>query len=187
MLTNKYKIGLLLLLALLGAIALTYNSQYKQQLDSQSSTKAPETNGPLDQKRPDFTLPDRIGIPHKISEWDGKVIVLNFWATWCRPCRKEMPMFYQLQQDYQDKGLQFVGIAIDDRAAVDAFFEQTGIKVNYPILIGDDEAITIAKDYGNEFGVLPYSAIIDRHGLVRYLHYGEISREQIEEQIAVLI
>ena len=187
MLTSKYKIGLILLLLLLGAVALSYNKQYKLQLDSHVSTKPNEVDKQIGQKRPDFSLPDRLGFPYNISEWDGKVIILNFWATWCRPCRKEMPMFYQFQQDHQKRGLQFIGIAIDDKAAVDVFFKQTGISVNYPILIGNDEAIPIAKDYGNEFGVLPYSVIIDRQGLIRYLHYGEISREQIEEKIAALL
>jgi len=187
MLSNKYKISLILLLALFGAIVLSYNKQYKLQINSQANTQLNQADKLIGQKRPDFTLPDRLGIPYNIGEWDGKVLVINFWATWCRPCRKEMPMFYQLQQDYQDKGLQFLGIAIDDKAAVDAFFKQTDIKVNYPILIGDDEAIPIAKDYDNEFGVLPYSAIIGRQGMVKYLHYGEINRKQIEEKIAALL
>jgi peroxiredoxin len=133
----------------------------------------------------DFTLPDLKGVKHDIHEWDGKVIVLNFWATWCPPCRKETPMFVQLQNTLGAKGLQFVGVAIDDHNKVKDFVDTYG--VNYPILVGVDDAIEIAKTYGNRFGALPYTVVIDRTGKIVYVQRGELERDIAEKTIKSLL
>ncbi|MGD8429861.1 MAG: TlpA disulfide reductase family protein, partial [Ectothiorhodospiraceae bacterium] len=80
--------------------------------------------------RPLFALPDMNGERHSIAEWDGRVIVLNFWATWCAPCREEMPLLVDLQDKYGDQGLQIVGVALDRPDAVKAFADKMGL--NYP-------------------------------------------------------
>lgn len=103
--------------------------------------------------RPDFALPDLEGHLRKASEWDGKVTIVNFWATWCPPCRKEMPDFVELQELYGSQGVQFIGIAIDNKEKVQDFIDTIG--VNYPTLVGDNEAIEVAKQYGDRFGALP--------------------------------
>ena len=148
-------------------------------------TKEPERKAVADamvnKKMPEFTLPDLEGQPHNIHEWDGKVIVLNFWATWCPPCRKETPMFVELQEELGAQGLQFVGIAIDEMNKVREFMDTYG--VNYPMLIGVDDAIEVAKTYGNRFGSLPYTVIIDRSGNIVHVQRTELTRELAEKII----
>jgi thiol-disulfide isomerase/thioredoxin len=134
---------------------------------------------------PDFSLPDLAGEPQPSSRWAGKVLVLNFWATWCPPCRKEMPGFIELQEELGGKGLQFVGIAIDSAQAVSEFAAIRGI--NYPILIGDESAIRMSKRLGNRFQGLPFSVIFDRAGAVVYVQAGELKKDTIREKISALL
>ena len=137
------------------------------------------------QAAPAFTLPDLANVMHSSDEWQGKVVVLNFWATWCPPCRQETPTFVQLQEQYAARGLQFVGVAIDDRQNVRDFMDTYGI--NYPMLIGENNAINIAKLYGNNFGALPYTVIIDRQGTIQLVQRGELTREMAEGTIRRLL
>ena len=133
----------------------------------------------------EFTLADLDGAKHNVHEWDGRVLVLNFWATWCPPCRRETPMFVELQEKYGAQGLQFVGIAIDKKDKVTDFIDTFG--VNYPILIGTDDAIQVSKEYGNRFGALPYSVIIDRKGHIIRVQRGELTRDVAEKTIKTLL
>lgn len=126
--------------------------------------------------RPDFSLPDLNGKIRHISEWNGKYIVLNFWATWCPPCRKEIPDFIILQDKYSNQ-LQFVGVAIDDAEAVRQFAFEMGI--NYPSLIAEVEGISLAKQYGNRFGALPFSAIINPAGKIIFQQVGILNEQKI--------
>ena len=139
----------------------------------------------LQHKMSEFTLADLDGAKHNVHEWDGRVLVLNFWATWCPPCRRETPMFVELQEKYGAQGLQFVGIAIDNKDKVTDFIDTFG--VNYPILIGTDDAIQISKEYGNRFGALPYSVIIDRKGHIIRVQRGELTRDVAEKTIKPLL
>ena len=84
---------------------------------------------------PEFSLPDTTGTIHSISEWQGKILVINFWATWCPPCLKEIPEFIQLQAEYADQNVQLIGIAIDEPELVDDYI--SFININYPILIAE--------------------------------------------------
>lgn len=136
-------------------------------------------------RRPDFTLNDLKNAPHQIGEWDGKVLVVNFWATWCPPCRKEIPQFIALQQEFGTRGLQFLGIAIDDPQAVGEFVQS--LQLNYPILVGEQDAIDVAKTYGNLIGALPYTVVVDRKGTIVLTHQGELSGHQLEQVILRLI
>ncbi len=139
----------------------------------------------LNQPAPDFNLPDIDGRMRHSEEWAGKVRVVNFWATWCPPCRSETPMFVNMQEKYGAAGLQFIGIAIDDADKVQDFMDTYGI--NYPMLIGDDNAIDVAKRYGNRFGALPYTLIIDRKGQIRYVQRGELKQEIAENVFRKLL
>ncbi len=134
---------------------------------------------------PAFALPDLDGELRRSEEWAGKVMVVNFWATWCPPCRKEMPDFNTLYQQYRDEGVVFVGIALDNPDKAQAFVEQIGI--DYPILVGDETGIEAAKAFGNRFGALPYTAVVDRAGQIRHTHRGEVSREDLEREIKSLL
>ena len=139
----------------------------------------------LGRRRPEFSLPDLDGQLRSITEWDGKVIALNFWATWCPPCIKEVPEFVSLQDRYQAQGLQFIGIALQKPEEAREFV--TEHKVNYPILAGELEVIKLAEAYGNHIGALPYTVIIDRNGLVVHVKPGILPTEEAESVINSLL
>ncbi len=135
--------------------------------------------------RPDFSLPDLDGKIRNIAEWDGKVTVLNFWATWCPPCKREIPTFIQLQEQYASKGVQFVGVAIDTPDKVIPYTD--GARVNYPTLIGEQNAVSISHAFGNRLDALPYTVVIDRRGTIAFVHRGEVTREMAEQTILPLL
>lgn len=136
-------------------------------------------------ERPSFTLPDLDGEERSIDEWDGDVLVVNFWATWCPPCREETPMFVELQDEYGDEGLQFIGVAIDDQTSVEQFVDE--FFVQYPILIGQEEAMEIGREWGNRVGALPYTVVVDRDGTIAYTHRGEFMEEDFEKEVRPLL
>jgi len=133
----------------------------------------------------DFSLSDSNGELRSLSEWKNKVIVLNFWATWCAPCREEIPAFVELQQHYQSKGLQFIGIALQQAEEVRGFMEE--FNVNYPSLVGGDEVIQAAKRLGNDIGALPYTVIIDTRGEIVFTRRGPLSKSDAELVIKTLL
>lgn len=135
--------------------------------------------------RPAFQLPDLEDQLQPVSRWDGKVLVLNFWATWCPPCVREVPMLVELQSELGAKGLQIVGIAVDKRDLARDFVQQA--QVNYPILYGVQSALEVSQLYGNDAGTLPHTAIIDRQGRVRHIVRGELERGQLESLLAPLL
>jgi thiol-disulfide isomerase/thioredoxin len=156
-------------------------------LDSQPSEKQPTRQAhpePLRQL-PLFSLLDLEGRTRFSNEWLGKVLVINFWATWCPPCRSEMPEFIELQNVEGSSGLQFVGIAIDSPDPVKEFAKSIG--VNYPILIGDTDAISLSESLGNRFSSLPFTVVFDRTGKLVYRKAGEIDRRTLEELVTPLL
>ena len=128
-------------------------------------------------KRQDFSLPDLNGQQQKFSQWNNKVVLLNFWATWCPPCRREMPDFIDIYNQYKDKDFVVVGVGIDDQHKIAEFVKH--LEVNYPILVGDRTAMQVSYQYGNHSGALPYSIIIDKQGIIRYRAGGLISRQKL--------
>ena len=94
-------------------------------------------------------------------------------------------MFTELQQQLHIANVQFIGVAIDDRVAVETFFKRSGIDINYPILIGDDDAMSIAASYGNATGILPYTVIINPEGIIEYIHFGEVARAELLVELQV--
>lgn len=144
---------------------------------SRSGVSPPAVSG----VRPDFALPDIEGKPRHVSEWDGQLLVVNFWATWCPPCREEIPTFIELQDRYGAQGLQIVGIAIDQLDNVAAYIDEVGI--NYPVLLGQLAAIEIGRSYGNEAGGLPFTVVVDRQGQIAFAKSGLLTPEEAESVI----
>lgn len=133
----------------------------------------------------EFSLPDLLGQQRNITEWQGKILIINFWATWCPPCLKEIPDFIQLQNQFNDKNLQFIGIAIDDKDAVKDYLST--ISINYPILIAGDEGISLSRELGNIINAVPFTLIVNQQGKIIHRHPGELSKEKIVEIIKPLI
>lgn len=131
------------------------------------------------------TLPDLDGRPQSLGQWHGRLLVVNFWATWCAPCREEMPEFVKAQHDYGARGLQFVGIATDDEAKVRQFVAELG--VNYPTLLGGYGAIELSRALGNRVGALPFTVIVDREGHVVHRQLGPLKGGQLKGFIERLL
>lgn len=130
-------------------------------------------------------LPDLSGHRQALSQWRGQVVVLNFWAPWCPPCRKEIPGFISLQQRYGGQGLQFLGVALDRPEPVRAYVQAAGI--NYPILLGGMAAVMLGQAAGNPQGGLPYTLILDRRGQPVITLLGAVSERRMEELIRPLL
>jgi thiol-disulfide isomerase/thioredoxin len=134
---------------------------------------------------PAFTLPDLDGVARSSDEWDGDVRVVNFWATWCPPCIREIPLLVEIQDEYRDRGVTVIGIAVDETEAVAEF--AAGFDFNYPVVVGQEEAMNLAQAYAENFIGLPFTAFTDRAGRIRHIHTGEIHREEIEEILSRLL
>lgn len=128
-----------------------------------------------------WSFSDLTGQERQMTEWAGKIVLINFWATWCGPCRHEIPSFVALQRRYADAGVQFVGVALDRPQAVTEFAEEYAI--NYPLLIGEENVAQYMRALGNEIGALPFSALIDREGKVIETHQGEWQEGDIDALI----
>ena len=133
----------------------------------------------------EFSLADLEGKQHPISEWQDKIRIINFWATWCPPCLKEIPEFIKLQNEFKTRGIQFIGIAIDDKQSVKEYLATQA--VNYPMLLGNGQGSLLSRQLGNVFNAVPFTLIVNQQNQIIYQQPGEISREKILEIIKPLI
>jgi len=125
----------------------------------------------------DLQLADAAGQSRRLSEWDGRVLLVNFWATWCGPCRQEMPLLDRAGAAWAEKGLQVVGVAIDDADAVRGFLADS--PVHYPVLVDDAGGTDPSLLFGDTRGVLPYSVLIGRDGRVIDQRMGSFSQASL--------
>lgn len=133
----------------------------------------------------DFKLHDLAGKTHSLGEWRGKLVLINFWATWCPPCRREIPLFMQLQDRYQRQGLQIVGIAVDNPEPVARYWQE--MRLNYPILLADDRTFDLMAAYGNADGSLPYSILITADGQIAKVKLGAFEEKELESLLQPLL
>jgi thiol-disulfide isomerase/thioredoxin len=145
---------------------------------------APSADGLLGQPRPDFTLFDTNGLEVSAGDFDGNVLLVNFWATWCSPCVEEMPMLSGLQQEYAGQGVKFLGIALDDAERARQF--AADLSIQYPVLVGQADVVLTGRRFGNTTGMLPFSVLVDASGIIRWTRLGALNRKELEAQIHAL-
>lgn len=178
---RKLFVNLVAITALLAGFYLSAR-YFSEPVDTSQPAAAGDLIGSI---RPDFKLDSNKGRYITPADYSGKTLLINFWATWCSPCRQEMPMLMDLQRQYGPHGLQVVGIALDDAQSASNFVETFGI--TYPILLGLEDVFTTSMAYGNEEGVLPYSVLVDKTGVVRWQYAGIIQHEKITGLLSDLL
>ncbi len=164
-------------LVLCAAVSITGCSEYSSTV--KAAVKAENERKPA----PDFNLKDADGKPVKLSDYRGKVVLLNFWATWCGPCKIEIPWFMDFEQTYKDKNFAVLGISLDEDGwdAVKPYIQQK--KINYRVMIGTE---TVAQMYG-DVDSLPTTFLIDREGRVAAVHIGLVSKSDYTHDIVDLL
>jgi thiol-disulfide isomerase/thioredoxin len=174
----KYSIVAGLVIIVAAAAGYIVQQQYFVTLQEQDMTQTVATD------RVEFVLPHVDGSERRLSDWDGEARLVNFWATWCAPCRREIPLLKQLQTEKPAKQLQVIGIAIDFMEDVRAYAEEA--QFNYPILVGQEEAIAAAESSGVEFIGLPFTLVIAADGSLVATHRGEIMQQHVDRIVEVM-
>ena len=165
--------------------ALFYAARIPVQVEIPATTAEPEVAATSDAPvYPSFKLADLDGNERDFAEWAGKHRLLNFWATWCAPCRREIPLLREFQEQHGGRGFQVIGIAVDFRDQVTAYAETA--EFNYPILIGQDDAMAVAETSGVEFIGMPFTMIVAADGELINAHIGEIRDSHLEQIVRVL-
>ena len=127
---------------------------------------------------------DTRGRPQSLGQFQGKVVVVNFWATWCVPCREEMPAFVRLQGRWSSRNVQFVGLSNEDPLRVERFARD--LQINYPLWVGGDEVGELSRRLGNRLGVLPHTVLLDGQGRIVESRVGTYSEALLEERLKIL-
>jgi thiol-disulfide isomerase/thioredoxin len=131
-----------------------------------------------------LTLPDPAGRGQALRQWEGQIVVVNFWATWCEPCREEVPALVRAQAKWGANGVQIVGIGIDSTANIRQFAAE--YRINYPLVVAGPEVIEITRRLGNRAGGLPYTVILDRRGALASTHLGALSSAALDAALGPL-
>jgi len=125
-----------------------------------------------------MTLPDAAGAPQPLAQWRGKLLVVNFWATWCPPCVEEMPDLQAVRDAYRGRGVEVIGVGIDSAERIAAFAER--MKLSLPLLVAGMAGSELARGLGNPTGALPYTVLVDRRGAVAQRKLGQIKRPELQ-------
>jgi thiol-disulfide isomerase/thioredoxin len=130
-------------------------------------------------------LADLSGKPQTLSQLSGKVLVVNFWATWCAPCREEIPVLIKTRKKYASKNLEIAGIGIDNASKMQDFALE--MKIEYPLLVGGMESMSLSKELGNRAEVLPFTVVLDRSGRIAYARAGALTESSLEAILMPLL
>ena len=133
---------------------------------------------------PAFTLPDMEGVDREFSEWNGKYRLLKFWATWCAPCRREIPLLKAFQEQHGENGFQILGIAVDYPEQVASYAEEA--QFNYPILVGQQDAMAVAESSGIEFIGMPFTMFVAKDGEYVGAYIGELHQSHLDDVVNIL-
>ena len=128
--------------------------------------------------------PDMDGRVRRLLDWRGSVLLCNFWATWCAPCREEVPILVAARQQWASRGFEVVGIGIDSADKIREFSKT--YRVNYPVLVADGSALELLRKLGNQAGGLPYSVILDRTGSITQRHLGPLKAADLSRVLESL-
>ena len=130
------------------------------------------------------SFPDLAGKSRALAEWQGRVMVVNFWATWCAPCREEIPLLMAVGQKYRSQGVEIVGIAVDNGPKVAEYARF--MKISYPVLLAEGEGLDLMRRLGNTGGGLPYTVIVGRQGKVVHRKLGAYKEAELEAAVGPL-
>jgi thiol-disulfide isomerase/thioredoxin len=180
---NKLVVAVVLIIAAAGGFLV---QQFVSVNDPVEAPAPPTINVEVDNTAQaiDFSLSDIEGNVKHLSDWNGRAKLVNFWATRCAPCRREIPLLKKLQEAQGNEGLQVIGIAVDFMEEVIDYAEE--VEFNYPILVGQEDAMMAAGSFGVEFIGLPFTMVLSRDGELLKTHVGEIVEDHVERIVAVL-
>ena len=164
--------------------ALFYAARLPMQEPVAATSAIEQPPAPAADIRPDFALPDVSGKSRDFSEWSGKNRILNFWATWCAPCRREIPLLKAFQDEQQGNGFQVIGIAVDFPDAVAEYAKAA--EFNYPVLVGEQDAMAVAESSGVEFIGLPFTMFVASDGELLSVYLGELHQSHLDEVVDVM-
>ncbi len=147
------------------------------------TTKSVNTEVPI--KLHSIPLFDLSGQQTSIGDWKGDILIVNFWAPWCAPCRREVPSLIKIHREYAQQGVRVLGIAFDGEPQVSRF--AADYQINYPLFLGGNRTAMYNAAFGNPSGSLPFTALLDRNQRILFQHNGELSAEQLLEQLEALL
>ena len=170
----------------------TRTSEHGGQAVSAGQASAPDPGAPdegwphpiIPARLPAFSLSDLAGRPTPVMKWSGQSLVINFWATWCAPCRREIPLLQTLAAEWAGRDVTVIGIAVDYRDKVQDFARE--LKIDYPLLIGEQDALDVAAKFGMDSPAFPFTVFTDRRGEVVALFVGELHRQQADLILSVV-
>jgi thiol-disulfide isomerase/thioredoxin len=152
--------------------------------DATAANSDEQAQSILPEVLPDFTLADLSGAPRSIRSWPGKSMVVNFWATWCAPCRREIPLLNRIQAQHGAEGFQLVGVAVDFREDVTKFAQEIGI--DYPVLVGEQDGLDAVNKFGQGSLGFPFTVFTDDQHRIIAFHLGELEQAEVDILLGVV-